>query len=86
MVKILEAADEAVMNKDDTEMVLASQISLNIKGEWDAIEGYNKLLTLIDNDEDRAVIEEIISDEKNHSMKLQNMLSKYDGDIQVNND
>lgn len=87
MIIIRESAEEAIVDNDqDNTYTLASQISLNIKGEWDAIEGYNKLMSLDIDDTDRAIIEEIISDEKNHSERLQTMLMKYDGNVPVSED
>jgi len=68
------------------DMSIASVISKNGEGEYDAIEGYQELLTLVaDDPEAVAVIEEIISDEKNHIEKLNELMLKYD-DILPNKD
>lgn len=70
------------------DMSIASVISKNGEGEYDAIEGYQELLTYeqIANDPEAvAVIEEIISDEKNHIEKLNELMLKYD-DILPNKD
>lgn len=79
-----ESAAEAIVSDDLTSSVIASQISLNTKGEWDAIEGYDKLLSLLEEVNDQESIEhirEIISDEKNHTEVLKEILLKYDGNI-----
>lgn len=87
---LTEAASESEMIEDSTDpQFIASQISLNIKGEWDAIEGYNKLIPFFENVNDQDaidMIEEIISDEKHHSMILSELLFKYDGNIPVAED
>ena len=68
------------------DMSIASVISKNGEGEYDAIEGYQELLTLVaDDPEAVATIEEIISDEKNHIEKLNELMLKYD-DILPNKD
>lgn len=90
MIRILESASESIVPDDISDnSIISSQISLNIKGEWDAIEGYNKLISLFNylgDNEAISIIEEIISDEKNHAMKLEGLLKKYDGNIEMAND
>lgn len=68
---------------------IAALIAENNQGEQDAIKDYEVLLSCLKNagatDEQIAVIEEIISDEKNHSMRLNELLQEYD-DIEPNKD
>ena len=76
-----ESADEAILVPKYTDDIVASQIALNLKGESDAIEGYEKLIPWfkeVDDPEAVAVIQEIISDEKNHIMLLNKLLFQYD--------
>lgn len=83
--RLNESADESLLAPgssteyiDDT---VASQIALNLKGESDAIEGYEKLIPWfksVGDPEAVATIQEIISDEKNHIMLLNELLLKYD--------
>lgn len=69
-----------ILNEDyKSNMDIAALISKNAEGEYDAIQGYQELLAVIgNNEEDRAVIDEIISDEKNHAEKLNALMLKYD--------
>jgi len=59
----------------------------NLEGEAEAIEGYFRLLENYPDmeREDRQVIEEIISDEQNHSIKLIRLGLKY-GNIRISPD
>lgn len=87
MIPVYEAADEAILpeTNDDGNATIASQITLNIKGEYDAIEGYMKLIPWFEeqNDQDAiADIQEIISDEKEHTERLNRILMRYDGNIE----
>lgn len=61
-------------------MDIASEISKNCSAELTAIEGYQKLLAIIGDDDSDAVdtINEIISDEKNHIERLNKLMKKYD--------
>lgn len=86
---IKETAAEGLVLDKDSKMTVASQVSLNIKGEYDAIEGYNKLIPFFEMYGDQDAIDhvrEIISDEKNHAMLLNEILLRYDGDIPVAKD
>ena len=65
---------------------VAAVIAANGADEWEAIEGYYKLLEMITDPEDADVIKEIISDEKNHKMLLTKMAMKYDSNIEVAED
>lgn len=74
---------------DKSKNSIAALIAENNQGEQDAIKDYEVLLSCLKNagatDEQIAVIEEIISDEKNHSMRLNELLQEYD-DIEPNKD
>lgn len=61
-------------------MNIAAEITKNNEGELDAIEGYQKLLALIGQEDQEAVdiINEIIADEKHHILKLNELMEKYD--------
>ena len=68
----------------ECEANIAALIALNNKGEWDAIEGYQRLLPYFESlhDEDSVEkIKEIISDELNHTEILREIMKKYDGNI-----
>lgn len=68
---------------------IAALIAENNQSEQDAIKNYEVLISCLKDakasDEQIAVIEEIISDEKNHSMRLNELLQEYD-DIEPNKD
>ena len=84
---IRAAASEAQILYDDTKRAIASEIALNIKGEWDAIEGYQKLIPWLEQQQDSAAVDqikEIISDELNHAEVLRELMKKYDGGIETN--
>lgn len=61
-------------------MNIAAEITKNNESELSAIEGYQKLLAVIGEDDKEAIdiINEIISDEKNHVVKLNELMEKYD--------
>lgn len=83
------SANNAIVLNNDDKLAVASQVSLNIEGEWDAIRGYDLLLKFLEKYNDQESIDhvrEIISDEKNHAMLLRDILLKYDGDIPVAED
>lgn len=84
---IKSSADTAIVLDNDNKFTTASQIALNLQGEWDAIEGYDKLIPFFEMYVDQESIDhirEIISDELNHAEILRGILSKYDGNIQTN--
>ena len=84
---IRSSADTAIVLDNDNKFTTASQIALNLKGEWDAIEGYNKLIPFFEMHGDQESIDhirEIISDELNHAEILREIMRKYDGDIPTN--
>ena len=86
---IKSSADTAIVLDNDNKFTTASQIALNLKGEWDAIEGYNKLIPFFEIHGDQESIDhirEIISDELNHAEILRGIISKYDGDIETAED
>lgn len=84
-MKILnEAASNAIVLDNDSKYIVASQIALNIQGEYDAIDGYNKIIPYFlkyGDQESVDQIKEIIADEKNHSNELNKILLKYDGNV-----
>ena len=84
---IKSSADTAIVLDNDNKFTTASQIALNLKGEWDAIEGYQKLIPFFEMHGDQESIDhirEIISDELNHAEILREIMRKYDGDIPTN--
>lgn len=84
---IKSSADTAIVLDNDNKFTTASQIALNLQGEWDAIEGYDKLIPFFEMHGDQESIDhirEIISDELNHAEILRGILSKYDGNIPTN--
>ena len=84
---IRASADTAVVLDNDNKFTTASQIALNLKSEWDAIEGYDKLIPFFEMHNDQESIDhirEIISDELNHAEVLREILKKYDGNIPTN--
>lgn len=68
---------------------IAALIAENNQSEQDAIKQYEVLLSCLNDvgasDEQLATIEEIISDEKNHSMRLNQLLLDFDG-VEPNKD
>jgi bacterioferritin (cytochrome b1) len=86
---IKSSADTAIVLDNDNKFTTASQIALNLQGEWDAIEGYDKLIPFFELHGDQESIDhirEIISDELNHAEILRGILSKYDGNIETAED
>lgn len=80
-----DALEEGVLREDTSDQPydLAKEVSDNIAGESDAISGYESLLGHItsvypDDSEGIDLIEEIISDEKNHIEKLNQYLTDLD--------
>ena len=88
MKRYVHAADGIILDEMDNQTI-ASQIALNNEAEWDAIEGYQKLIPFLEakgDQESIAYIREIISDELNHSELLREMMRKYDGNIETAED
>ena len=87
MYRYVTAADK--LYDDKSKNSIAALIAENNQGEQDAIKDYEVLLSCLKNagatDEQLAVIEEIISDEKNHSMRLNQLLLDFDG-VEPNKD
>lgn len=84
---IRSSADDALIYNEDDDYTIASQIAMNNKAEWDAIEGYQKLIPFLEargDSESVDHIREIISDELNHAEILRGIMSKYDGNIPTN--
>ncbi len=84
---IKSSADTAIVLDNENKFTTASQIALNLKGEWDAVEGYQKLIPFFEMHDDQESIDhirEIISDELNHAEILRDIMRKYDGDIPTN--
>ena len=88
MKRYIKAADGAVLDINDNQTV-ASEIALNIEAEWDAVEGYQKLIPFLEaKDDNEAVkqVREIISDELNHAEVLREIMKRYDGNIETAKD
>lgn len=86
---IRASASEARILEKDIKQNIAAEIALNIKGEWDAIEGYQKLIPWLRAQNDLEAVdqlEEIISDELNHAEVLRDLMAEYDGNIPTNED
>lgn len=69
--------------------MIAELVAKNMKDEAEAIEGYLPLLAALKEKGDEkgiALVEEIISDEKNHQNILQVILLEHDGGIQIASD
>lgn len=80
-------AEHAIVLDNEDKYTVASQIALNLKGEWDAIEGYQKLIPFFELHDDQDAVDkirEIISDELNHAEVLRKLMSDYDGNIPAN--
>lgn len=79
MVKYIKS-DIDIDSEYERKMRIAALISKNNKGEQDAIEGYHALLSIVGDSDSELVdtINEIISDEKNHSERLNALAEKYD--------
>lgn len=78
---------QLIESNTSMKMSLASEISKNCADELTAIEGYQDLLSLIGDSDPEAVdvINEIVSDEKNHVERLTKLMKKYD-DISASKD
>lgn len=88
MKRYIRAAEGEILDIND-DQTIAAQIALNNKAEWDAIEGYQKLIPFLKRKGDWESVEqlqEIISDELNHAEVLRAMMKKYDGGIETNED
>ena len=86
---IRSSADDALIYSKDNDYTIASQIAMNNKAEWDAIEGYQKLIPFLEARGDQESVDhirEIISDELNHAELLREIMRKYDKDIPTNKD
>lgn len=80
MYRYVTAADK--LYDDKSKNSIAALIAENNQGEQDAIKDYEVLLSCMKDakasDEQLAVIEEIIADEKNHTVLLNQLLQEYD--------
>lgn len=88
MKRWIKASDGIILNEDDN-FTIASQIALNIEAEWDAIEGYQKLIPFFEKANDQEAVDqvkEIISDELNHAEVLREIMKRYDGGIETAED
>lgn len=86
---IRSSADDALIYNEADDYTIASQIAMNNKAEWDAIEGYQKLIPFLEAKSDTESVDhirEIISDELNHAEILREIIRKYDKDIPTNKD
>ena len=86
---IRSSADDALIHDENDNYTIASQIAMNNKAEWDAIEGYQKLIPFLEAKGDKESVDhirEIISDELNHAEILREIMRKYDKDIPTNKD
>ena len=66
---------------DTSDYNVAAGIAANMADEAEAIQGYLELMKIIIDPEDKKILAEIISDEKNHAHLLRDMSLKYDGNI-----
>lgn len=88
MKRYIKASDGLIFDEKDDQTV-AAQIALNIEAEWDAIEGYQKLIPFLQKKSDQAAVDqvrEIISDELNHAEVLREIMRRYDGNIETAED
>lgn len=80
MYRYVTAADK--LYDDKSKNSIAALIAENNQGEQDAIKDYEVLLSCMKDakasDEQLAVIEEIIADEKNHTLLLNQLLQDFD--------
>ena len=86
---IRASADTALVYDVKDKQTVASQIALNIKSEWDAIEGYQKLIPFLKKQNDTEAVDqvrEIISDELNHAEVLREIMRRYDDNIETAED
>ncbi len=85
MKRWIKASDGIILNEDDN-FTIASQVALNVEAEWDAIEGYQKLIPFFEKVNDQEAVDqvkEIISDELNHAEVLREIMKRYDGGIET---
>ncbi len=88
MKRYIKASDGSVLDINDKQTV-AAEIALNIEAEWDAIEGYQKLIPFLEAKDDSEAVDqvrEIISDELNHAEVLREIMRRYDGNIETAED
>lgn len=88
MKRYIHASQGLILDEKD-DHTIASQIALNIEAEWDAIEGYQKLIPFLQLKNDQEAIDhvrEIISDELNHAELLREIIRRYDGNIETAED
>ena len=88
MKRYIHSSEGIILDPND-DQTIASQIALNNKSEWDAIEGYQKLIPFLQargDTESVNHIREIISDELNHAERLREILRRYDGNIETAKD
>ena len=80
MYRFILGADKKYDDKSKNS--IAALIAENNQSEQDAIKNYEVLISCLKDvgasDEQLAVIEEIISDEKNHTVLLNQLLQEYD--------
>lgn len=91
MKRYIKASNSAtaIVLDETNKHTTAAEIAHNLMGEWDAIEGYQKLIPFFEMHQDQDSIDEIreiISDELNHAEKLRKIMKKYDGKIPTNKD
>lgn len=88
-MKRLIRASEGIIKDTENKFTVASQIAVNIKAEWDAIDGYDKLIPFLEAEGDQEAVDqvkEIISDELNHAEVLRAIIKKYDEGIETAED
>lgn len=88
-MKRLIRASEGIIKDTENKFTIASQIAVNIKAEWDAIDGYDKLIPFFEAQGDQEAIDqvkEIISDELNHAEVLREIMKRYDEGIETAED
>lgn len=88
MKRYIHSSEGVILDLND-DQTIASQIALNTEAEWDAIEGYQKLIPFLMKKGDMESVDhirEIISDELNHAELLRAMMKKYDGGIETAED
>lgn len=88
MKRVIRASEGIIKDTED-KFTVASQIAVNIKGEWDAIDGYDKLIPFLEAQGDAEAVDqvkEIISDELNHAEVLKEIMKRYDEGIETAED
>lgn len=88
-MKRMIRASEGIIKDTEDRFTVASQIAVNIKGEWDAIDGYDKLIPFLEAQGDAEAVDqvkEIISDELNHAEVLREIMKRYDEGIETAED